>query len=135
MKARIMTIVLAFAALLFSSCDRSGVFETNPTVIPWNFCVSVFSDDNHTVPVSGADVKIFTSEDNRTNGVVFLSGTTNDKGEVLFSLSDFDKDKKGAEACKGNYYLKVTKGALVAEETTNYLLMNSGTTYHWVVLQ
>lgn len=137
MKTRILTIVLASAALLFTSCDRSGVFEKDSyyNEIPYNFCVAVVSDDNRTVPVSGAKVEIFASEADRTAGKVFLSGTTDAKGEALFAAEQFLIPGKTIEDCKGNYYLKVSKGELVAEATTLYLLFNSGTTYQWVQLK
>ena len=135
MKKYIYKIVVLLLALLPVSCDRSGIFEEFQQEIPWNFCVVAVSDDNRTQPISGATVEIYKSSADRDNGVVFLSKTTDSKGEALFTFDEFNKDGKGAEALKGNYYLKVTSGTLPKEETTLYLLINSGTTYHWVVLK
>lgn len=135
MKRYIFKIFVLLFALLPVSCDRSGIWEEFQKDIDWNLCVVAVEDENHTKPISGATVEIYKSEADRTNGVVFLSKTTDSKGEALFTLAEFDKEGKGAEALKGNYYLKITSGALIKEETTRYLLMNSGTTYHWVVLE
>ena len=135
MKTYIYKLLVLFFALLPVSCDRSGIWEEFQQEIDWNLCVVTVADENHTEPISGATVEIYKSEADRNNGVVFLSKSTDSKGEALFTLAEFDKDNKGAEALKGNYYLKVTSGSKVAEETTRYLLMNGGTTYHWVVLE
>ena len=135
MKKYIFKIFVLLLALLPVSCDRSGIYEEFQKDIDWNFCVVAVADDNRTQPISGATVEIYKSSSDRDNGVVFLSKTTDAKGEALFSLAEFDKDGKGAEALKGNYYLKVTSSDIVVTETTIYLLMNSGTTYHWVVLK
>lgn len=64
-----------------------------------------------------------------------MSGQTDEKGEVVFSLADFDKQNEGPEAVKGIYYLKVYKDGLTKDDLTRYLLMNSGSTYQWVVLE
>lgn len=134
MKKYIFKIFVLLFALLPVSCDRSGIWEELKQDIDWNFCVVAVGDENYTQPISGATVEIYKSSADRENGVVFLSKTTDAKGEALFTLSDFDKEGKGAETLKGNYYLKVTSGSKVKEETTRYLLFNSGTTYHWVVM-
>lgn len=135
MKKYIFKIFVLLFALLPVSCDRSGIYEEFQKDIDWNYCVVAVADENRTQPISGATVEIYKSSSDRENGVVFLSKTTDAKGEALFTLADFDKDGKGAEALKGNYYLKVTSAGIVKDETTRYLLMNSGTTYQWVVLQ
>lgn len=128
--------LLAFASLLFCSCDRSGRFEFIDNEIPWNFCVAVVSDANMTQPVEGATVKIYKTESDRdADKNVFLTKVSDVKGEALFTFDEFNKDGKGAEALKGWYYLTVTKGSLSAKAVTYYLLMNSGTTYQWVELK
>ena len=134
MKKYIFKIFVLLFALLPVSCDRSGIYEEFQKDVDWNLCVVAVSDDNHTQPISGATVEVYKSSADRENGVVFLSKTTDAKGEALFTFADFDKDGKGAESLKGNYYLKVTSGDLTVNETTRYLLFNSGTTYHWVIL-
>lgn len=129
----ILSIVLI---ALFSSCDRSGVFEDFETQIPWDFHVVAVTDENRTQTVSGATVEIYQTKEDRDNGAnIFLSGQTNDKGEAVFSLKDFDKQNKGPESVKGIYYLKIYKGNLSKSDLTRYLLMNSGSTYQWVVLE
>ena len=133
MKNKIFTIALACIALLFTSCDRSGVFEEFQQDIPWNFCVKVCSDENNVQPISDVTVQIFKSEEARTAGQVFLSKTTDSKGEALFTAAEFGDDGNGS--AKGYYYIKVSKGSLFAEATTYYLLMNSGTTYQYIQLQ
>ena len=135
MKKYIFKIFVLLLALLPVSCDRSGIYEEFQKDIDWNFCVVAVADDNRTQPISGAKVEIYKSSTDRDNGAVFLSKTTDAKGEALFTFADFDKDGKGAEALKGNYYLRVTSADIEKTETTRYLLMNSGTTYHWVVLK
>ena len=127
-----------FAALivLFASCDRSGVFEEIDTDIPWDFHVVAVMDENMTQVVSGATVEVYKTKEDRDSGTnIYLSGQTNEKGEAVFSLKDFDKQNKGPESVKGIYYLKVYKGNLMKSDLTRYLLMNSGSTYQWVVLQ
>lgn len=134
MKAYINILFVALV-VLFSSCDRSGVFEDFETDIPWDFHVVVVTDENRVQIVSGATVEVYQTKEDRDNGTnVFLSGQTNDKGEAIFSLKDFDKQNKGPESVKGIYYLKVYKGNLLKSNLTRYLLMNSGSTYQWVVL-
>lgn len=134
MKAYINILFVALV-VLFSSCDRSGVFEDFETDIPWDFHVVVVTDENRVQIVSGATVEVYQTKEDRDNGTnVFLSGQTNDKGEAIFSLKDFDKQNKGPESVKGIYYLKVYKGNLLKSDLTRYLLMNSGSTYQWVVL-
>ncbi len=134
MKTYIYKIAIMLLALIPVSCDRSGVWEELQKDIPWNFCVGVYSDDIRQAPVSGATVEIYLTSTERDQGAnPYLSGTTDGKGEALFTLADFDKSNKGAEALKGNYYLKVSKGNIERTATTKYLLMNSGTTYHWIV--
>lgn len=135
MKAYINILFIALIAL-FSSCDRSGVFEDFETEIPWDFHVIAVTDEAHTQVVSGATVEIYQTKEDRDNGAnVYLSGQTNDKGEAVFSLKDFDKQNKGPESVKGIYYLKVYKGNLLKSDLTRYLLMNSGSTYQWLVLE
>lgn len=134
MKKYIYKIFVLLFALLPVSCDRSGIYEEFQNDIDWNLCVVAVSDENKTQPISGATVEVYKTSADRENGVVFLSKSTDSKGEALFTFDEFDKDGKGAEALKGNYYLKVTSGNLEKEETTRYLLFNSGTTYHWVIL-
>lgn len=134
MKKYILKIFVLLFALLPVSCDRSGIYEEFQKDIDWNLCVVAVADDNRTQPINGATVEIYKSSADRENGVVFLSKTTDNKGEALFTYDEFNKDGKGAESLKGNYYLKVTSGDLTVNETTRYLLFNSGTTYHWVVL-
>lgn len=134
MKAYINILFVALV-VLFSSCDRSGVFEDFETDIPWDFHVVAVMDENRVQIVSGATVEVYQTKEDRDNGTnVFLSGQTNDKGEAIFSLKDFDKQNKGPESVKGIYYLKVYKGNLLKSDLTRYLLMNSGSTYQWVVL-
>lgn len=134
MKAYINILFVALV-VLFSSCDRSGVFEDFETDIPWDFHVVAVTDENRVQIVSGATVEVYQTKEDRDNGTnVFLSGQTNDKGEAIFSLKDFDKQNKGPESVKGIYYLKVYKGNLLKSDLTRYLLMNSGSTYQWVVL-
>lgn len=134
MKKYIFKIFVLLFALLPVSCDRSGIYEEFQKDIDWNLCVVAVSDDNYTQPISGATVEIYKSSADRDNGVVFLSKTTDNKGEALFTFDEFNKEGKGAESLKGNYYLKVKSGVLTVQETTRYLLFNSGTTYHWVVM-
>lgn len=135
MKAYI-NILFAALVVLFSSCDRSGVFEETDTDIPWDFHVVAVVDENHTQTVSGATVEVYQTKEDRDNGInIFLSGQTNDKGEIVFFLKDFDRQNKGPESVKGIYYLKVYKGNLSKSDLTRYLLMNSGSTYQWVVLE
>lgn len=125
----------ALIVLLCASCDRSGVFEEFDKDIAWDFHLVVVSDENHTQPVSGASVELYQTSEDRDSGVnVYLSGQTDAKGEVVFSLKDFDKQNKGPEEVKGIYYIKVSKGDQVMTDLTRYLLMNSGSTYQWIVL-
>jgi len=136
MKAYINSLFVLLAVLFFTSCDRSGIFEEFDKNIPWNFCVVAVTDEAHTNVVSGATVEVYLTKEDRDNGTnIYLSKETDDKGEVLFSFADFDKSNKGAEAVKGIYYLKAYKGDLKANDLTRYLLMNSGTTYQWLVLE
>ena len=131
---KIIIAALALAGLLFSSCDRTGNFEVFEKEIPWNFCVKVSTDDAHLKVVSGATVQIFKSEEDRdAQKNVFLTKTTDANGEALFTLAEFDPQNKGGEFVKGVYYLRVAKGSDVKTENTRYLLMNSGTTYHYAV--
>lgn len=135
MKAYINILFVALV-VLFSSCDRSGVFEELETDIPWDFHVVAVTDEARTQVVSGATVEIYQSKEDRDNGTnIYLSGQTNGEGEVVFSLKDFDKQNKGPESVKGIYYLKVYKGNLSKSDLTRYLLMNSGSTYQWMVLE
>lgn len=136
MKFKFLNIIGILLVIISCACDRSGVYEEFQNDIPWGLCVVAVSDDNMTQPVSGATVEIFTNKEDRDNGTnVYLSKQTDSKGEAHFTLGDFDKNNKGAEQLKGNYYLKVTKDDVSVEETTRYLLMNSGETYHWVVIK
>lgn len=133
MKSRIIVLALAIAAMLFTSCDRSGAWEYDPVEIPWSFCVIAHSDENRCEFVEGATVSIFKSEEDRDAVKnVFLEKTTDAKGQAVFSLADFDQEKKGPEACKGVYFILVKKGTDTVGAVTNYLLMNSGQTTQWV---
>lgn len=136
MKNYVYKLFVLLFALLPISCDRSGIWEEYQKDVPWNFCVAVYSDQNRTEPISGATVEIYKTKDDRDNGRnVFLSKQTEVNGEALFTFAEFNSSKQGAEALKGNYYLRIRKGSITKNETTRYLLMNSGTTYHWIVLQ
>lgn len=136
MKAYIINTFVLLMVLLFTSCDRSGIFEEFDKEIPWNFCVVAVMDENHVNVISGATVEIYLTKEDRDNSRnVYLSKITNDKGEALFSLADFDKMNNGPEEVKGIYYLKVFKGKMVKTDLTRYLLMNSGTTYQWLLLE
>lgn len=135
MKAYIHIFFVALV-VLFSSCDRSGVFEELDKDIPWEFHVVAVTDENRTQWVGGATVEVYLTKEDRDNGTnLYLSGQANDKGEIVFTLKDFDKQNKGPESVKGIYYLKVHKGNLLKDDLTRYLLMNSGATYQWVVLE
>lgn len=117
------------------SCDRSGIFEEFQSSTPWEFHVQVFSDDNTTQPVSDVSVKIYkTSQDRDNNTNIFLSGNTNAEGEAVFTLKDFEPGLDG-EKSKGIYYIRAEKNGVVKNETTRYLLMNDGHTYHYIVLK
>lgn len=136
MKIDFCKIIGVLLILVATACDRSGVYEEFQNEIPWGFCVVAVSDDNMTQPVAGATVEIYTTKEDREAGTnVLLTKQTDNKGEAHFTLGDFDKNNKGAEQLKGNYYLKVTKDNITVEETTRYLLMNSGETYHWIVIK
>lgn len=143
MKNILKTILVAVSVLLFASCDRSGIFETFDKAIPWNFCVKVVSDANHTQPVAGVTVEIYKTPEDFAAGKVFLSMETNSSGEAFFVGDRFaEKNGTDLEGCKGNYYLKVYKGSTCYNPTdeggniqpiaTLYLLCNSGTTVQWV---
>lgn len=137
MKTYINILLAALIVILCSSCDRSGIFEEFEKNTPWDFHIVVVADDeDYTQTISGATVELYQSSEDRDAGInVYLSGQTDDKGEVVFSLADFDKQNEGPEAVKGIYYLKVYKDGLTKDDLTRYLLMNSGSTYQWVVLE
>lgn len=127
--------LFAIIAVAFASCSREGPLEHLTENIPWAYNVIAFSDANYTQPVPGALVEIYrTQDDMDANTNVYLSGTTNDKGEALFTFADFSKNTLTTEQLKGVYYVRVTGNGTVAEIITNYLLFNSGTTTQWVVL-
>jgi hypothetical protein len=131
---KIILACLTFFGLVFTGCDRTGNFEVFQQDIPWNFCVLVSTDAAHKAVISGATVEIYkNTEDRDAHTNVFLSKTTDAKGEALFSLTDFDPTNKGGEYVKGIYYLRVVNGDREIMANTYYLLMNSGTTYQYIV--
>lgn len=127
--------LFAIISVAFASCSREGPMEELKQDIPWAFCVTAVSDDINKQPVAGATVEIYRTSDDRENGTnIYLSGTTDEKGEVTFTFADFNKNNQGVDAIKGIYYLRVTGNGVVKDELTRYLLMNSGTTTQWIQL-
>lgn len=130
---RIISLIISMIFVM--SCDRSGIFEEFQNSTPWEFHVQVFSNDNMTQPVTDVVVNIYkTSQDRDNNTNIFLTRNTNADGKAVFTLKDFEPGLN-AEKSKGIYYLKATKGDLVKNETTRYLLMNDGQTHHNIVLK
>lgn len=135
MKNKLFGLFALLVAMAFTSCNREGPMEELQQNIPWAFCVTTVSDDIHKQPVAGATVEIYRSSDDRDNHTnVYLTGTTDEKGEVTFTFADFNKNNQGVDAIKGVYYLRVTGNGVTKEELTRYLLMNSGTTTQWIKL-
>jgi hypothetical protein len=135
MKTYIKFLLLIMTVAL-TSCDRSGEWEDFQKDIPWSFVVVAVTDANNTAFAEGATVEVYKTQADRDAGTnIYLTGTTDAKGEATFSFNDFNKNQQGVDAIKGIYYLKVYKGALTANATTRYLLMNSGATTQWVQIK
>lgn len=121
--------------LLVGSCDRSGIFEEFQQAIPWEFHVVVYSDDNMTEIIPNATINIYKTQNDRDNDTnVFLSKKSDENGEAVFQLKDFEPSSDPQKA-KGFYYLKVEKNGIIKNDITRYLLMNDGHTYHNIVLK
>lgn len=118
------------------ACDRDGVFEEYDHKTPWEFHIMIYEDDNHTKPISDAEIFIYKSEEDRTNNAnVFLKGKSDSNGELVFTASDFGATEDKPDIAKGFYYLKVKKGGVEVDEVTRYLLMNDGHTYQNIILK
>ena len=135
MKNKIFGLFALLVTLAFASCDREGPMEELQQNIPWAFCVITVSDDLYHDPVAGASVEIYRTAEDRDNSTnVYLSGTTDNNGELTFTYADFNKNNQGVDAIKGIYYLRVTGNGVTVDTLTRYLLMNSGVTTQWVQL-
>jgi len=116
-------MILLFALLIFSGCKREMVNEIISETPP-ELSVIVYKGADKNVRISGASVKLYASEADRTNDQNLIFGTTtNDSGEAVFSKDNFRK---------GVLYVKVTKDAATVLAVTPYLLQNDGKTLFWV---
>ncbi len=127
--------LFAIIAIAFASCSREGPMDEFQQDIPWGLCVTAVLDDIHKQPVAGATVEIYRTEEDMQNGTnVYLTGTTDSNGEVIFTYADFNKNNQGVDAVKGVYFVLVKGNGVEASAVTEYLLMNSGMTTMWVML-
>ena len=81
--------------------SKSISYEEFQKDIDWNFCVVAVADDNRTQPISGAKVEIYKSSTDRDNGAVFLSKTTDAKGEALFTFAGSSSGPDQRLQCPG----------------------------------
>ena len=127
--------LFAIIAIAFASCSREGPMDEFQQDIPWGLCVTAVLDDIHKQPVAGATVEIYRTEEDMQNGTnVYLTGTTDSNGEVIFTYADFNKNNQGVDAVKGVYFVLVKGNGVEASAVTEYILMNSGMTTMWVML-
>ncbi len=127
--------LFAIIAVAFASCSREGPMDKFQQDIPWGLCVTAVLDDIHKQPVAGATVEIYRTEDDMLNGTnVYLTGTTDSNGEVIFTYADFNKNNQGVDAVKGVYFVLVKGNGVEVSAVTEYLLMNSGLTTMWIQL-
>ncbi|HEY1007018.1 MAG TPA: hypothetical protein VGD92_07550 [Sphingobacteriaceae bacterium] len=118
-------LVLLFAMLAFSSCEREMTNEIISTTPP-ELQVVVHQGADKTVRVEGATVQLYASEADRGAGTnIVSSAVTNSKGEAIFTQDKFRK---------GVMYVRVSKAAVTVDAATPYLLQNDGKTMFWVSL-
>lgn len=124
-----INILIPFLLFVFSSCDRSGIFEEHQSTTPYEYHVIVVSDDINKEPVEGVSVYLFGSKEDRNSfNNVLLEKKTNKEGKAIFQPSDL---KNG----KGFYYLAVDKGDFSELAESLYLMINDGHTNQWIKIQ
>lgn len=117
--------VLLLIMVTFFSCDRRMENEII-SITPPELSVIVYTGTNNADRASGAVVKLYATEADRTADVRMIStATTGSTGEAVFTKDNFRK---------GVLYLKITKGTSTALVTSPYLLQNDGKTLIWVAL-
>jgi 5-hydroxyisourate hydrolase-like protein (transthyretin family) len=120
-----MSMLLAFA--LFS-CEREFENDIVSTTPPELHVITQNADGD---PVEGADVTLYTSEEDYNNETNALATqTTNAEGKAVFTESELTDP--------GVYYVRAVDGALNnsgSETATPYLLLNDGHTYFYTTLE
>lgn len=106
----------------FTACKRDMVNDI-VSVTPPELEVIVHQGTDQKARVQGATVTLYATEADRTNGTnAIATGTTNDKGSIVFNKDQFRK---------GVMYIAVSKDALSGTGATPYLLQNDGKTLFW----
>src|SRR5687768_221783 len=98
-------VVLLITITVFAACTKNGEKVDIIKTTPPEFRVVVVTDDNNTEKVAGATVSVYKTQEDLTNNTnVFLTKSTDDKGEAAFTKDEL-KDK-------GIYYVKAEKDAM-----------------------
>lgn len=116
-------IFLLFMAVMAVSCDRDLEFETISVTDPALEILVEGAVVNNTYPkIEGATVELFNKSDQS-----LATATTDASGKVIFTKAQLKE--------KGTFKVKVTKGALVGEGQTPYMLLNDGVTLLIITVQ
>lgn len=116
-------LFLLFLAVMAVSCDRDMEFETTSVTDPaLEVLVEGVSTNGAYPKIAGATVELFAK-----SGQSLAVATTDAAGKVVFTKEQLKE--------KGIFKVKVTKGDLVGEADTAYLLLNDGVTLLIVTVQ
>lgn len=116
-------VFLLFLAVMTVSCDRDLEFETTSITAPaLEILVEGVSTNGAYPKVTSATVELFSAK-----GQSLAVATTDAAGKVVFTKEQLKE--------KGIFKVKVTKGDLVGEADTAYLLLNDGVTLLIVTVQ
>lgn len=116
-------IFLLFMVVMTVSCDRDLEFDTVSVTDPaLEVLVEGVAVDNTYPKIEGATVEVFNSNDQS-----LAVATTDASGKVAFTKEQLK--------AKGVFKVKVTKGTLLGEGETAYMLLNDGVTLLIVTIQ
>ena len=118
---------MLFVFALFS-CERTFETEIETTTPPE---LHVITENSAGDPISGANVSLYTTEEDYINETNVLSTkSTNGEGKAIFTESDL--------AEPGVYYVRASSGALnndASQTSTPYLLLNDGHTFFYTTIE
>ncbi len=119
----IKNLSLIFLSVFFISCDRE-VDEEIISVTPPELHVIVYLGEDDSARITGSEVILYNTEEDRTNGINEISrALTDSNGVAIFAENDFKR---------GVLYISASKESVIGQSTTPYLLQNDGKTYVWI---
>lgn len=125
---KIIYIPILFFVFALFSCDRTFDTDIESTTPPE---LHVIVQDSDEAPVEGADVTLYTSEEDYESESNELSTkTTNGDGKAVFTESDLKEP--------GFFYVRATYEALdnsASNIETPYILLNDGHTYFYTIIE